>query len=295
MMLLAGALALVVGVVLGMLGGGGAILTLPLLVYVVGVDPKAGIAMSLFVVGSTSLIGTAVQAWARRVRWKVGVLFGVAAMVGAFAGGRIAAFIPAVVLLVAFACIMLVTAIGMLRGREGAADERRPVAREAVLALGVIVGVISGMVGAGGGFLIVPALTLFGGLTTRDGIGTSLFVIALQSFAGFAGHVGHVDIDWQLTAVVTTAAASGTIAGVFLGRKVSCEALRRGFAWLVLAMGLFVLGRQLPVVVVAPLALLAVAAILLMSRKKLSSNQASRKDPSFPRQNPCTTSTPLRH
>jgi uncharacterized membrane protein YfcA len=278
--LLAGFLALLIGIVLGMLGGGGAILTLPMLVYVVGIEPKAAIAMSLFVVGATSVVGATIHARARRVQWKIGGVFGAAAMGGAFAGGHLARFVPGSALLVAFAVVMLVTAIAMLRGRSANAEEARPFALARVIGLGAAVGVVSGLVGAGGGFLIVPALTLFGGLAMRDAVGTSLFVIALQSFAGFAGHVAHVDLDWTLAGIVTAAAVLGTIAGASIGKRVSPDALRRGFAWLVLAMGLFMVTRQLPPLV-AGVAIAATLAIVFLVVR--------RKHPQ-PHQEPCTTS-----
>lgn len=245
-LVLAATLALGIGLLLGLLGGGGAILTLPLLVYVLGVEPKNAIAMSLFVVGATSLVGSAVHARAGRVRFRVGATFGAAAMIGAFAGGRLAGLVPGSVLLVAFALVMLLTAAAMLRRRPPANDAPAPPPSLArLLLLGAAVGSVSGLVGAGGGFLIVPALAVLGGLAMREAVGTSLFVIALQSFAGFAGHVGHVALDMHLVLVVTAAATLGTVAGSLFTKKVPADALRRGFAWLVLAMGLFVLGKQL--------------------------------------------------
>jgi uncharacterized membrane protein YfcA len=276
----AGFLALLIGIVLGMLGGGGAILTLPMLVYVVGIEPKAAIAMSLFVVGSTSVVGATLHSRAGRVQWKIGAVFGAAAMGGAFAGGRLARFVPGSALLVAFAVVMLVTAIAMLRGRSENAGETRPFALARVIALGAAVGIVSGLVGAGGGFLIVPALILFGGLAMRDAVGTSLFVIALQSFAGFAGHVAHVDLDWTLAGIVTAAAVIGTIAGASVGKKVSPDALRLGFAWLVLAMGLFMVARQLPPLVAGVAIIATIATVGLIVRKEHPQ----------PRQEPCTTS-----
>jgi uncharacterized membrane protein YfcA len=253
-------LSLLIGVVLGMLGGGGAILALPMLVYVVKVEPKTAIAMSLFVVGSTSLLGVTVHARARRVRWKLGATFGAAAMTGAFAGARVAHFVPSSALLGAFAVVMLLTAAAMLKGRSQP-GERRPLALTRVLLLGNAVGFVSGLVGAGGGFLIVPALTLFGGLAIAEAIGTSLFVIALQSFAGFAGHIGHVAIDWTLASLVTGAALAGTAAGASLGQRVSADALRRAFAWLVLAMGVFIIGKQIPAIAPAAVAVAALLAV----------------------------------
>jgi uncharacterized protein len=268
MMLLAASLSLAIGVVLGMLGGGGAILTLPMLVYAVGVEPKAAIASSLFVVGSTSLVGTVVNARSRRVEWRIGLAFGGAAMVGAFAGGRLASFVPANVLLLLFAVLMIATAIAMLKTRAEPSPATKRVALGRVLALGAGVGVVSGLVGAGGGFLIVPALAIFGRLPMEKAISTSMLVIALQSFAGFSGHVGHATRDWSVIGVVTLASVGGMILGSYLGRKVSAKNLRRGFAWLVLLMGVFVVGKQASIGVAALVAALAVTAVLLVNRAR---------------------------
>jgi uncharacterized protein len=279
-MILAAALSVLIGLVLGMLGGGGAILALPMLVYAVHVEPKTAIAMSLFVVGATSVVGAAVHARAGTVRWKLGATFGAAAMTGAFAGGRLAAFIPAAVLLVLFAGVMLVTATAMLRPPSPAAAEPRTLALGRALVLGAAVGVLSGLVGAGGGFLIVPALTVFGGLSMREAIGTSLLVIALQSFAGFAGHIAHVELDWMLVAVVTGGAVAGTLVGAFAGKRVSPDNLRRGFAWLVIAMGLLLLGQQVPLAVTVGVAVVVAIALFFVTRTK----------PRTPGTKPCTIS-----
>lgn len=243
---IAAALSILIGTVLGLLGGGGAILTLPMLVYAVGVEPKAAIATSLFVVGMTGVAGTAVHARRGTVRWKVGASFGTAAMAGAYGGAQLAHLIDGTVLLVMFAVVMLVAAAAMLRERKpsGGAEEVHPLRLGRALALGGGVGILSGLVGAGGGFLIVPALTLFGGLAMGEAIGTSLFVIALQSFAGFAGHIAHVDLDWTLVLVISAASLAGSIAGARLSSKMSAKGLRRAFAWLVIAMAVFILVQQ---------------------------------------------------
>ncbi|MDI1449787.1 sulfite exporter TauE/SafE family protein [Polyangium sp. 6x1] len=261
MLVLGATLALVIGVVLGMLGGGGAILTLPMLVYVLDVEPRAAIATSLFVVGVTALVSLFFHARRGHVRYRVGALFGAAAMVGAFAGGRLAHFVPEEVLLVVFGATMVVTAIFMLRGRGEAPADRRELRVERALLLGFAVGCFAGLVGAGGGFLIVPALVLFGGLAMREAVATSLFVITLQSFAGFAGHAAHAHLDPVLVASVTACAALGSVAGALLGKRVSPENLRRVFAWLVVAMGLFMLGKQLPLPLLVLVAALALGVI----------------------------------
>ncbi|MGY1452845.1 sulfite exporter TauE/SafE family protein [Streptomyces sp. SS8] len=241
-------LALLVGVSLGLLGGGGSILTVPLLVYVAGMDAKEAIATSLFVVGVTSAVGMINHARGGRVRWRTGVLFGAAGMVGAYAGGLIGGNIPDVVLLIAFAVMMIVTAAAMLRGRRGVdpgkAHKQLPVGR--VLLDGAAVGLATGLVGAGGGFLVVPALALLGGLPMPVAVGTSLLVIAMKSAAGFAGYLSTVQIDWAPTLAVTGSAIAGSLAGARLAGRVPADVLSRLFAWFVLAMGTFVLVQQAP-------------------------------------------------
>ena len=242
---LAVGLALFVGISLGLLGGGGSILTVPLLAYVAGLDAKQAITTSLFVVGVTSAVGAIAHARAGRVRWKVAAIFGAAAMAGAYGGGRIARFIPGPVLLIAFAVIMIAAAVAMLRGRKDIADESAgplPVARIALQ--GATVGLISGLVGAGGGFLLVPALALLGGLPMPAAVGTSLVVISMQSFAGLAGHLADESMDWRLAAMVTGAAVVGSLIGGLLLPHVQPETLRKAFGWFVLAMAALVLARE---------------------------------------------------
>jgi hypothetical protein len=246
MLALAVLLSVIIGVALGLLGGGGSILTLPMLVYVLSVEPKSAIAGSLFVVGLTSLVGVVAHARAGRVRWGVGLPFGAAGMVGAFAGGQLARWVPATLLLVGFAIMMLLTAAAMLRGRGPGGGARRAVPAAQALGLGAAVGLVSGLVGAGGGFLVVPALVLLAGLTMPEAVATSLLVIAMQSLAGFAGHAGHTPIDRPLLALVAGAAVLGSLVGVRLARFFAPETLRRGFGWLVLGMGSFLLTKQLP-------------------------------------------------
>ncbi|MGA5601306.1 sulfite exporter TauE/SafE family protein [Streptomyces griseoincarnatus] len=255
-------LALLVGVSLGLLGGGGSILTVPLLVYVAGMDAKEAIATSLFVVGVTSAVGMVSHARGGRVRWRTGVLFGAAGMAGAYTGGIVGGRIPDVVLLIAFAVMMIVTAAAMLRGRGNAdpdrAPERLPVGR--VLLDGAAVGLATGLVGAGGGFLVVPALALLGGLPMPVAIGTSLLVIAMKSAAGFAGYLSSVQIDWTLTLAVTGFAVVGSFVGARLAGRVPAHVLSRLFAWFVLAMGTFVLIQQAPAHIAFPI-LAALAAL----------------------------------
>jgi len=240
-------LALGVGVSLGLLGGGGSILTVPLLVYVTGLEAKEAIAASLVVVGVTSAVGAVGHARAGRVRWRTGLVFGVAGLTGAFLGGLLGGRLDGRLLLVAFAAMMLATSVAMLRGRRTTAathDGDLPVLR--VVLDGLVVGLVTGLVGAGGGFLVVPALALLGGMPMAVAVGTSLLVIAMKSLGGLAGYLGAVSLDWGLVVAVTAAAVVGSLAGGRLAGRVPEQALRRGFGWFVLAMGAVVLSQQVP-------------------------------------------------
>ena len=240
-------LAVGIGISLGLLGGGGSILAVPLLVYVAGLPTKQAIATSLLVVGATSAAGLIPHARAGRVRWRTGLLFAAPGLAGAYAGGRLAAIIPAPVLLTGFTLMMLATAVAMLRGRRAAhrpAPHDLPAAR--IIPYGVAVGLVAGLVGAGGGFLVVPALALLGGLTMPAAVGTSLLVIAMQSLAGFAGHLPTTTVHWGLAGAVTTAAIGGALLGARLAGHVHPDRLRRAFGWLVTAMAALVLSHQLP-------------------------------------------------
>jgi hypothetical protein len=242
------ALATVIGVSLGLLGGGGSILAVPLLIYVAGLPAKEAIATSLLVVGATSAVAVLPHLRAGRVRWRTGGIFGLAGMTGAYTGGRLAEYIPAGFLLTAFALMMLATAVAMIRGRRG--TDHKPVPRELpvgrVIVDGIAVGLVTGLVGAGGGFLVVPALALLGGLPMPIAVGTSLVVIAMKSFAGFAGYLSSVTIDWGLAAAVTAAAIAGSLAGAKLAGRIPADVLRKSFGWFVIVMGIFVLAQQLP-------------------------------------------------
>ncbi|MFE5724970.1 sulfite exporter TauE/SafE family protein [Streptomyces erythrochromogenes] len=243
------AASVLIGISLGVLGGGGSILTVPILVYLAGMETKEAVAISLFVVGATSAIGLVPHARAGRVRWRTGLLFGAVGTVGAYGGGRLAAYVPGTALLVVFALMMLATAAAMLRGpRSHDADEpaRGELPVKHVVVEGLVVGAATGLVGSGGGFLVVPALALLAGLPMSIAVGTSLLVIAMQSFSGLAGHLAGVRIDWDLTLMVTVAAVAGSLIGSRFAGRIPQDALRKVFGWFVVVMGAFVLGRQIP-------------------------------------------------
>ncbi|MGC0249830.1 sulfite exporter TauE/SafE family protein [Pseudactinotalea sp. Z1748] len=257
-------LSVMIGLSLGLLGGGGSILTVPILTYVAGLDPKEAIAASLFVVGVTSAFSAITHARHRRVKWRTGLVFGAAGMAGAFLGGILGGHIPGTVLMIAFALMMVATSLAMIRGRKNnsakAHDGELPVGK--VIAEGLVVGLVTGLVGAGGGFLVVPALALLGGLSMPVAVGTSLVVIAMKSFAGLTGYLTTVTLDWALVAAVTTAAVMGSVAGARLAGRFPEAALRQGFGVFVLAMGVFVLIQELPDAAGTAVAITAVAAAL---------------------------------
>lgn len=258
-------LALFVGVALGLLGGGGSILTVPLLAYVAGMDAKQAIATSLLVVGATSAVGAISHARAGRVQWRTGLIFGGAGMAGAYGGGLLARFIPGTVLLIGFAVMMIATAVAMLRGRKNidasGGGHHLPVPK--IIAEGLVVGLVTGLVGAGGGFLVVPALALLGGLPMPIAVGTSLVVIAMKSFAGLGGYLSSVQINWTVALAVTAAAVAGALVGARLTALVDPDALRKAFGWFVLAMSSVILAQEIhPSVGIATAALTAIAAAM---------------------------------
>lgn len=277
------ALAVLVGLSLGLLGGGGSILVVPLLTYIGGLDPKEAIATSLFVVGATSLVSLFGHARKGNVQWRTGLIFGAAGMVGAFLGGLAGGYIPGTVLMVAFAIMMIATAGAMIKGRKDrdgqSSDHHHPLWR--ILLDGLVVGAATGLVGAGGGFLVVPALVLLAGLPMTAAVGTSLLVISMKSFAGLGGYLTSVSLDWPLVAAVTAAAVVGSFVGVRLTSVVPEKALRKGFGYFVLLMGAFVLSQELPfpagpiiLGVVALLALAAAVCVLAVDRCPLRSSES---------------------
>lgn len=255
MLILGVLLAALIGLSLGLLGGGGSILTVPIFVYVLGFGAKEAIAMSLAVVGATSLFG-AVSHWrAGNVNVRVALIFGVVAMAGTYLGARLAVFFSGAAQLILFALVMLVAAFFMFRGPPVTASARAEdtAIRDMPLALivveGIAVGVLTGLVGVGGGFLIVPALVLLGRLPMKQAVGTSLLVIAMKSAAGFYGYLGQVEVQWAFMTLFTAVAVSGIFAGTYLVRFVSQAQLKRAFAVFLLVMGGFILWQNRAVLV----------------------------------------------
>jgi len=247
--------AALIGLALGTLGGGGSVLTVPVLVYLLGYDAKIAVPTSLGVVGAASIMG-AIGHWrARRVDLRVAVPFGVVAMIGAFAGARLATYLAGPVQLAILAIVMVVAAIQMLRPRRsrtvpqpvassdgGDGSALRHAARLAPVGFGV--GLLTSIVGVGGGFLIVPALVLWGGLEMPTAVGTSLILIALNCATGLVGYWGRVDIPWGETAVFTAVAMAGAAVGTAIVGGVPPHRLRQAFAVFLLGIGGFVLYRN---------------------------------------------------
>lgn len=242
--LIAVVLSSVVGVSLGLLGGGGSILAVPLLVYVARIDVHVAIGMSLAIVGATALGGAVVHAREGRVDLKAALLFGVAGMVAAPFGAQASHTVPHRMLLLLFAALMIVVGGLMLRGRRGGSAGPRPPRRLAILGAGLGVGALTGFLGVGGGFLIVPALTLLAGLPIHTAVGTSLLVIAMNAAAGLAGHLRQGEIPVGLTAVFTAASLLGASFGGQMAERFEPVRLRRAFAVFVILIGVALLAAN---------------------------------------------------
>lgn len=258
--------ALVIGLSLGLIGGGGSILTVPILVYLMGIPPVYATAYSLFIVGLTSLVGSVLYYRKGLVDVKTSIIFGIPAIIAVYATRRF--LIPAIpdelfnigtlaitrglLLMVLFAALMIFASISMIRDKKPkpaklTADGKRHFNYPAIIAEGAVVGTLTGLVGAGGGFLIIPALVLFSGLDMKMAIGTSLLIIAAKSLLGFMGDVGNPEltIDWQLLGIFSVLAVLGLFVGIKLSDKVSATGLKKGFGWFVLVMGIYIMVKEL--------------------------------------------------
>ncbi|MEO8701459.1 MAG: sulfite exporter TauE/SafE family protein [Kofleriaceae bacterium] len=242
-------LSIAIGLSLGLLGGGGSILTVPVLHYILGLEAHEAIATSLIVVGLTSAVAMIPYARAHDVRWRVGLVFGAASMSAAFAGARLGAAIPGALLIGGFAALMIASGTTMIvrarRSPPGVPLAARELELGRTILIGLAAGLLTGVLGAGGGFVIVPALVIAAGLPMRQAIGTSLLVIALNSAAAFAGALGHTDIDGAIAIPIVLIAIAGSLLGGWLGRRVSARGLQRGFGVLVVVVGLAIALREL--------------------------------------------------
>lgn len=242
--------ALAIGLSLGLLGSGGSILTVPVLHYLVGQPEKLAIGGSLLVVGLIAASAAVPYALSRQVDWRNVAWFGMPGMLGAWLGATLAHWVPGPVQLAAFAVVMLVAAWRMLRGGVTTRGGEQP-RRTAIVAGGFGVGVLSGLVGIGGGFLIVPALVLLAGVPMTSAVGTSLAVIALNAFTGFAKYLGVLEheslqLDWTVLLAVAGVGIVGSFAGHSLGQRLPQATLRKAFGVFLIAMGLFIAFETAP-------------------------------------------------
>lgn len=244
--------AAVIGLTLGLLGSGGSILTVPILVYVVGQPEKTAIAGSLAIVGGIALAGALPWMLKRQVDWRSVFWFGLPGMLGTWLGAVLSHWIPGVAQLFLFALVMLMAAVMMGRPAPVLADaEHRPRARTWVIIDGLGVGLLTGLVGVGGGFLILPALVLLGGLGMHRAVGTSLCIIALNAFSGFARHVSASDatglvLDWHLIGMFTAVGALGSLVGQQLAGRLPQQRLRKVFSVFLVLMGVFIISQTAP-------------------------------------------------
>lgn len=243
--------ALAIGLSLGLLGSGGSIITVPVLVYLVGQPEKIAIAGSLGVVGTIALVGALQNAAKGRIDWRSVAWFGLPGMAGTYAGAWLSGYVTGAVQLAVFAIVMLAAAVMMFRQSAQAAPpaSRRPLAM--VVADGVAVGALTGFVGVGGGFLILPALVLLGGLGMHVAIGTSLAIISLNAFTGFAKHlhllsIEGLSLDWRILGTIALIGAVGSVAGSQFGGRIPQATLRRAFGVFLVAMALFILYESGP-------------------------------------------------
>jgi uncharacterized membrane protein YfcA len=255
-------LASLVGISLGLIGSGGSILTVPILVYVMGVNPVLATAYSLFIVGSTALVGGVQSAIQKRVDFKTVLIFGIPSIAAVYATRMwlvpiipkelfsIGSFVitKPIALMILFAVVMILASVSMIRpGKKKEIDENAPMIYNypMILLEGTLVGILTGLVGAGGGFLIIPALVLLARMPMKLAVGTSLFIIAAKSLIGFIGDLqGSEVIDWQLLAGFTASAVVGIFIGILLSKKIPGEKLKKAFGWFVLVMGIYIIVKE---------------------------------------------------
>ena len=254
-------LAVFVGMTLGMLGSGGSILSVPILVYVMGIEPTLATAYSLFVIGTTSLVGGIHKARQNLVDFYKVILFGIPAVISVFVTRKV--FVPkipeiifsserfivnkSILIMLVFAIVMILASIRMIKPvTEKIVDEDIKLNYFKIVLMGILIGIVSGFVGAGGGFLIVPTLLFFANTPMKMAVGTSLFIVSAQSLIGFIGDVmGDQIIDWKLLELFTLASIIGIFIGNFISKKVDDEKLKKSFGWFVLTMGIYIVIREL--------------------------------------------------
>ena len=244
--------AVAIGISLGLLGSGGSILTVPVLVYLIGQDEKVAIAGSLFVVGTIALAGSVQYLRAKLIDWHNVLVFGLPGMVGTYIGAALAAYLSGIMQLTLFAGVMLLASWFMLRPINlGPPGEHQPRATWKIAGDGLGVGVLTGLVGVGGGFLIVPALVLLGGMAMHRAVATSLVIIALKSYSGFYKYTDvleaqNLELDWNTLMIVTSLGIVGSFAGGKLANHLPQDTLKKSFGIFLIVMGIYILIRSAP-------------------------------------------------
>ncbi len=254
--------SILIGISLGLIGGGGSILTVPVLVYLFHVEPILATAYSLFIVGSSSLVG----AWPKYkqgfVNLKTAIIFGIPSIASVYATRKF--LVPAIpsqlgtiagiditkslLMMMLFAILMVAASFSMIRSNNTtieAKEEAQKFNYPLILIEGALVGMLTGLVGAGGGFLIIPALVMLSKLPMKQAVGTSLLIIAAKSLIGFTGDMSNRAMDWTLLFSVTALAIAGIFIGDKLSKKIDGNKLKKGFGWFVLIMGLYIIAQQL--------------------------------------------------
>lgn len=254
--------ALLIGVVLGLIGGGGSILTVPVLVYLMAVNPVTATAYSLFVVGTSSLVGALRNIPKKLIDFRTAIVFAIPAFIAVYLTRKF--LVPAIPeevftvfdftvtknigIMLFFAIIMVIASISMIREKDNGINvEVKKVTYNYPLIIieGFIVGLLTGIVGAGGGFLIIPALVLLAKLPMKKAVATSLLIIAIKSLIGFIGDVENMEIDWVFLLIFTGLSVGGIWLGVYLNNFINGKKLKKGFGWFVLLMGFYIIWNEL--------------------------------------------------
>ncbi len=252
--------SLLIGISLGLIGGGGSILTVPVLVYLFKVEPITATAYSLFIVGATSLVGVFPKYKKGEINIKTAIVFGIPSILSVYSTR--AFIVPAIpneiftvgsfvatkafMTMLLFALLMVFASVSMIISKKQVVTEEgeQVFNYPMILLEGAVVGFITGLVGAGGGFLIIPALVLFSKLPMKQAIGTSLLIVAAKSLIGFTGDLGHQSINLNLLLSITVLAIAGIFIGNAMGNKIAADKLKKGFGWFVLVMGIYIIFRE---------------------------------------------------
>jgi uncharacterized membrane protein YfcA len=255
--------SLIIGVSLGLIGGGGSILTVPVLVYLFHIDPVLATAYSLFIVGATSLVGVFPKYRDGMVNMKTAIIFGIPSIISVYATRKWVVpaipeeiftigsftFTKPLVIMLLFALLMAAASISMIRDKKTVMDKDVVLEQQfnypLIMLEGMLVGALTGLVGAGGGFLIIPALVILSKLPMKQAVGTSLLIIAMKSLFGFLGDMSHTVMDWKLLLSVTALAIIGLFIGNSFNRKINPNSLKKGFGWFVLVMGIYIIIKEL--------------------------------------------------